>query len=298
MISDARRTFIRDGIIQGMRNDGRQLEDTRPIFVETQCIPHADGSAHIRFGMGTEVFVAVKLELEKQKEGTLELYIEGYPELGKLIYQWATETIDIAHGSLRVDENLHWRVLIDCVLTKIDGNILDCLTTGIAAAITSTEVPRLTVIHSGEGEYSVNVQEGFDRLNWDWPISISTAGFDNDIILFDPTREEELSSSYTIAVVIDSTGCVGVQCPLTSAGDSRGFTGPSSGGGGSGALLSGKGMAKLRAQVETTNKKEIRHVAMDPKATISIIQRLVDRGTKNLPHLIQYINKQNIAMGG
>merc|ERR1719289_838173 len=132
MISNARRAFIRDGVVQGARNDGRSPMDVRPIFLETNCMPHTDGSAHLRLGWGTEAQVAVKLELEKEPEGRIEIYIEEHPHFEKLIHQWAMESVDLE--LLRVDDNLHWRVLIDCAVVSADGFSLTAPWCPLAAA--------------------------------------------------------------------------------------------------------------------------------------------------------------------
>jgi len=235
-------------------------------------MPHTDGSAHLRLGWGTEAQVAVKLELEKEPEGRIEIYIEEHPHFEKLIHQWAMESVDLE--LLRVDDNLHWRVLIDCAVVSADGNILDCISCAIAAAIATTEVPRLSVVHSGESDFSLEVEDGFDRLNWDWPLTVCAAGFPQDSIALDPTREEELSASYTIAVVINSTGCIGIQCPLLSTGRTRATTH---------SHVSCAG---------TAVSDSLGAIAMDPGALTDIITQCVEVANVHQETFKAYIAKQ------
>eukprot|EP00397_Hematodinium_sp_SG-2012_P058486 GEMP01074027.1.p1 GENE.GEMP01074027.1~~GEMP01074027.1.p1 ORF type:complete len:266 (+),score=77.73 GEMP01074027.1:132-929(+) len=226
MISNARRTFIRDGVQQRLRNDERQATDVRAIFVETRCLPNANGSSHLRLGLDTEVYVAVKLELEKTDVGHVEIFVEKWPELERLLAKWAVESLDM--NTIRVDDNLHWRVTIDCSVIAAGGNVLDAASMAILAALDTTEVPRLRCLHSGEGVNDVQVEVigGYDHFQWDWPLTLSAAGFPNDAVVIDPTSEEEHSASYTIAVAVNDAGVIGVQCPLTSAGRARVGDGP------------------------------------------------------------------------
>jgi exosome complex component RRP42 len=56
------RAFVRDGIEQSVRVDGRAREDYRSMVLELGVVPQASGSARLRLG-GTDVMVAVKADI-------------------------------------------------------------------------------------------------------------------------------------------------------------------------------------------------------------------------------------------
>ena len=58
--SKAEREYIQRGFEAGLRNDGRDCHDWRPLEVALAQLPQASGSARCRVG-GTEVLVSVKV---------------------------------------------------------------------------------------------------------------------------------------------------------------------------------------------------------------------------------------------
>lgn len=54
--------FITDGIDLGVRVDGRQCLDFRPMEIETGIISHTNGSARLKLN-GTDILVGIKVEL-------------------------------------------------------------------------------------------------------------------------------------------------------------------------------------------------------------------------------------------
>ncbi|XP_059316511.1 uncharacterized protein LOC132067329 [Lycium ferocissimum] len=61
-LSVGEKNFIKGGIAQDLRNDGRKRLTYRPIYVETGVIPQANGSTRVKFG-AIDVIASVKAEL-------------------------------------------------------------------------------------------------------------------------------------------------------------------------------------------------------------------------------------------
>ncbi|XP_042056029.1 exosome complex exonuclease RRP42-like [Salvia splendens] len=59
-LSLGEQTFIKGGIYQDLRTDGRKRLTYSPIFVETGIIPQASGSARVKLG-ATDVIASAEL---------------------------------------------------------------------------------------------------------------------------------------------------------------------------------------------------------------------------------------------
>jgi len=68
--SAAERAYVQLGVAQGVRNDGRDTMDSRPVTVDAGVLPNANGSARVTLGKGliggsggTDVIAAIKAEV-------------------------------------------------------------------------------------------------------------------------------------------------------------------------------------------------------------------------------------------
>lgn len=61
--SEAERHFITQGIVQGIRTDGRGCTDYRPLQFELNIIAQAHGSARLHMG-ATDVIITTKVRQE------------------------------------------------------------------------------------------------------------------------------------------------------------------------------------------------------------------------------------------
>ncbi|XP_041996901.1 exosome complex exonuclease RRP42-like isoform X1 [Salvia splendens] len=82
-LSLGEQTFIKGGIEQDLRTDGRKRLTYRPIFLETGIIPQASGSARVKLG-ATDVIASVKVELGKPNpsypdKGKVSIYVDCSP---------------------------------------------------------------------------------------------------------------------------------------------------------------------------------------------------------------------------
>lgn len=79
LLSPEEKIYVVHGAEQGLRTDGRQRYQYRPIEIETDLIPSAMGSARVKIG-DTDVVACVKANtftpsVDKPKEGQLSLLI-------------------------------------------------------------------------------------------------------------------------------------------------------------------------------------------------------------------------------
>ncbi|KAL6565538.1 hypothetical protein OROHE_004593 [Orobanche hederae] len=82
-LSLGEQNFIKDGIAQDLRTDGRKRVTYRHISVETGVIHQASGSARVKFG-ATDVIASVKAELGKPNpsypdKGNVSIYVDCSP---------------------------------------------------------------------------------------------------------------------------------------------------------------------------------------------------------------------------
>ena len=74
-LSEAEKLFILHGVQDDLRVDGRDLGDIRPITVETDLVPGASGSAHLRLA-NTDILVGVKAEIEEEDRGRIVFSVD------------------------------------------------------------------------------------------------------------------------------------------------------------------------------------------------------------------------------
>ncbi|KAI5117695.1 hypothetical protein M0805_007764 [Coniferiporia weirii] len=175
--SKSEQAYIRSSLLSNppLRLDGRALADYRPIALETQVAPLANGSARVNIGgtglsgaggglPGTEVLAAAKLEVEDIVKGN---GVEGgrlvcnvscspaaYPHLtGNAVDDLQHDLTALIHDSLS-HPSLHpqnlsilpgkksWLLHLDLLVLSDNGNIHDALFLAAAAALRDTRVPR------------------------------------------------------------------------------------------------------------------------------------------------------------
>ncbi|GER44797.1 exosome complex component RRP42, partial [Striga asiatica] len=132
-LSLGEQNFIKGGIAQDLRTDGRKRLTYRPISVETGVIPQASGSARVKLG-ATDVIASVKAELGKPSashpdKGKVSIYVDCSPtaeptfEVGRhYIVDATTEEESQMSSAISVSINRQGRI---CGLTKRGGAGLD-----------------------------------------------------------------------------------------------------------------------------------------------------------------------------
>ncbi|XP_066329496.1 uncharacterized protein [Miscanthus floridulus] len=82
-LSEGEKHFIRGGIAQDLRTDGRKRLQFRALSVQTGVIPQANGSARVRLG-ATEIIASIKAELGKPSilhpdKGKVSIFVDCSP---------------------------------------------------------------------------------------------------------------------------------------------------------------------------------------------------------------------------
>jgi exosome complex component RRP42 len=237
VIDELKRTQILELLEQGKRVDGRALDEAREITIETNVVPHANGSARIRLG-DTEVMCGVKIQPDRPFPDTgdkglfictAELLPLSHPtvetgppqppviELARVVDRGIREShmVDVTQLVIEKDKSVIG-VFADNVVIDYDGNLFDACSYATAAALLSSKTPKWNWVDDApvlaEGEES-------DLPITTIPVSVTMGKVGNHIIV-DPNGDEWDSMDARITITSDSDGNI---CALQKGG-SDGFT--------------------------------------------------------------------------
>ncbi|MBW9140573.1 MAG: exosome complex protein Rrp42 [Candidatus Aramenus sp.] len=206
---------------RGLREDGRKLNDYRPLSITLDYAKKADGSALVKLG-DTAVLAGVKVEEEEPFEdtpaqGNLVVNVELLPlayetfepgppdenaiELSRVVDRSLRDSKSIDLGKLVIEPGKRvWTVWVDIYVLDYGGNVLDASTLAAVAALYNAKLPKVV---NENGEIKVVKEEKGDRLPILFPVVTVTAAKIGKYIVIDPDLEEEaiadakLSISYT-----------------------------------------------------------------------------------------------------
>lgn len=65
-LSQSEIQFIIQGCNQGVRNDGRDLDDFRSLSIENKIFPHVNGSSRVKIGDKIDVLCSIKVKKIKK----------------------------------------------------------------------------------------------------------------------------------------------------------------------------------------------------------------------------------------
>lgn len=223
--------YYRDFLAHELRPDGRSPEKTRSVTVNVNSICTADGSATVRIG-NTTVVCGIKAELGKPRadepeRGFMVPNVELPPLCSRLfrpgppseeaqsmtcfVAKATEEMIDLKQLCVSAD-NLVWVLHIDMICLDYDGCVQDACVVALSAALRTVKLPSVEFDMETK---TPTVDLGNRRLIdvKSSPVSTSFAVFDDEIILNDPTGEEESLSSAKLSVVTDGTTIFSVHKP-------------------------------------------------------------------------------------
>lgn len=243
-LSVGERNFIKGGIAQDLRNDGRKRLTYRPIYVETGVIPQANGSAKVKLG-ATEVIACVKAELGKPSvsrpdQGKVYIYVECSPTAEPSFERRGGEELSaelstalersllggksgagagIDPAALLIKEGkVCWDLYIDCLVISSDGNLLDALGAAIKAALSNTGIPRVQVHEAASSDEQADVDVSDEEfLQFDTsgiPVIVTLTKVGRHYIA-DATSEEESLMSSAVSISVNRHGLI---CGLTKRG--------------------------------------------------------------------------------
>lgn len=206
---------------RGERVDNRGLFDYRPISVILSPIDKADGSALIRLGR-TQVLAGVKLELgspfkDRPGEGVLQVHAEFVPlaspsfepgppdenavEVARIIDRSIREPKVIKLEELVVEpEKTVWVIYDDIYLVDHGGNVVDAGMLASIFALAVTKIPEIVETSTG---YRINRSSRVRPLPLTNLVVTVTMAVIGDVILVDPSLEEETLANALITIAVD-----------------------------------------------------------------------------------------------
>ena len=216
VISEIKRDHIMNLLKKGKREDGRGVDELRPLQISSGCIESADGSARVKLGK-TEVIVGVKIIpgtpfADTPDSGVLTMGAELIPmahatfesgppgedsiELARVVDRGIRESgmIDVKQLCITAGEEV-WMCFVDIYALDYDGNLFDAANIATVCALRTAVIP---AEQYGKGEnrpLPVTCA----------PISVTSVKIGNDLIL-DPNFDEEMISSARLTVTTDDEG--------------------------------------------------------------------------------------------
>jgi exosome complex component RRP42 len=206
---------------RGERIDNRGLLDYRPISVILNPIEKAEGSALVRLGK-TQVLVGVKLDLgapfrDRPSEGVLQVHAEFVPlaspsfepgppdenaiELARVVDRSIREPKVIKLDELVIEpERTVWVVYNDIYLVDHAGNAIDASMLASMLALATTKIPGLTKTEQG---YRIDKKIKERNLPISTLVATVTMAIIGDVIIVDPTLEEETISDSILTIAVD-----------------------------------------------------------------------------------------------
>jgi exosome complex component RRP42 len=201
---------------QGKRADGRSFSEYRQIVIEPGIITKAEGSARVRIG-NTQVIAGIKMDVgepypDTPEEGVITTAAELIPlaspdfeagppqgdaiELARVVDRGIRESnvIELEKLCIEPGEKI-WIIFIDIHIIDYDGNLFDCASLAALAALFNTKVPASR--HELGDDYQLPMR--------DPPISCTAVKFD-DVIVFDPSLDEEDIAEVRLTIATDKEG--------------------------------------------------------------------------------------------
>lgn len=216
VIPSIKRDYLVKLAKNGKRADGRKFEEYRNIEIETGVASKAEGSARVKIG-NTQVMVGIKMDVgepypDSPDMGVLTTAAELIPlaspdfeagppredaiELARVVDRGVRESEVVELEKLCIEEGEKvWIIFIDIHVLDYDGNLFDAASLAALAAIFTTKVPAER-FELGE-DYPLPLK--------DLPVSCTSVKF-NDVVVFDPSLDEEEIAEARLTVATDKKG--------------------------------------------------------------------------------------------
>jgi len=211
-------------ISRGYHIDKRPLTSYRSIEIIYGVAPKAEGSALVRLG-NTQVLAGIKLEVgqpypDAPNEGAIIVNAEYIPvaspsfepgppdenaiELARVIDRSLRESKAIPLDKLCiVPGKKAWIIWLDIYVLDYDGNLIDASMLASIAALSNTYIPYFEVIDPNNGIIKIDKNQKSGSVPINRYVAIVTTYKIGDVLVVDPTAEEESLAHYKVAVAID-----------------------------------------------------------------------------------------------
>lgn len=203
-MSEAESSFVVDGLVQGLRNDGRTLTAFRGFSMTFDVIPQANSSVRIFRETDLDLTIGVKCELSEESE--LRVNIEQHPDLEPIIREYVANKFDLTS-----QWPVPWNVNIDVLVSKSNGALIDMIVAGIYAALGKLKVPRCAVLVD-EGKKKVFMDDKVENfLALDvfsgLPLALSFGIVGEGLLFVDPDAlEEQILKTHGSGVLVTVFG--------------------------------------------------------------------------------------------
>ncbi len=215
ILSEIKRSYIARKLKEGVRGDGRKLDEVRDITIQTGFIPRSAGSAKVTLGK-TKVVCGLSIESgepfsDTPNQGVMTTNVELLPmafptfesgppseraiEIARVVDRGIRESgmIDLEKLCVKPAEQI-WIVFIDIDVLDYDGNLIDACSLAAVSALLTAVVPASTI---GGKDFPLPVTCK--------PVAVTMAKIGDDMVV-DPSVEEEQVSSSRITVTISEDG--------------------------------------------------------------------------------------------
>jgi len=235
LTSSIKRDYLYNLAKNGKRVDGRKFDEFRDIKIETGLISKAEGSARVKIG-NTQVIAGIKMDIgdpypDSPDKGVMMTAAELIPlaspdfesgppredaiELARVVDRGIRESEVIGLDKLCIESGEKiWLVFIDVHIIDFDGNLFDAASLAALAALFNTTVPieRLRPTLEKLQEKFPSVKDYLEEHPKDYqlpmnepPISCTSVKF-NDVIVLDPSLDEEEIAEARLTVATDKNG--------------------------------------------------------------------------------------------
>ncbi len=216
VVAESKRSYIKRLATQGMRIDGRNFDEIRPIKITTGYVPRAEGSALVELGE-TKVLVGVKIEPgepfpDTPNMGIMTTNVELVPlasptfepgppseeaiELARVVDRGIRESHAIDMEKLVIEEGEKvWIVFIDMHILDYHGNLFDACGIAAIAALNNAIVPASRYGFGDDFKLPLN--------HYPVPVTFAKIG---EWIVADPNLDEESIASARLTVTTNEEG--------------------------------------------------------------------------------------------
>ncbi len=232
VIPKLKQEVMKKMVEQGVRIDGRGLNDYRKLSISVGVVKTADGSSLVTLG-NTKVIAGVKVEVGKPfedtpDEGALIVNLEIAPtaspdvepgppdenaiEIARVVDRTIRHSGFLDFKTLSIVSGKHaWFLWVDVYVLNHDGNLVDASTIAAVTALMNTALPKVELDPSGNIIKIDKSSRAPLTLNTDkLPLTITHIKMGN-ILLIDPTRDEEDLSDGTYIVGVAGGNVVAIQ---------------------------------------------------------------------------------------
>ncbi len=224
--------YLVNSLEQGVRLDGRALDQYRDVKVEYSISSTAEGSARVKIG-DTVVLAGVKMEIatpfpDRPDEGAIMVNAEFLPlsnpnfesgppgmpaiELARVVDRGIREcnAVDLKKLIIKKGEKC-WMIVIDICTLNDDGNLLDASALAAVGALKDARFPKY---ENEELDYKTKTDREIDLQKV--PVAVTVYKFGKSLLM-DPTRSEEGHMDARLTVTTTEEGII---CALQKGGDS------------------------------------------------------------------------------